>query len=58
MNRDKFEMDRAEKARKWLAHPDRTIENKTDAKRRADNDIKLGHSPKCTLTKCHPECNK
>jgi hypothetical protein len=27
-----------------------------DMDRRARADRKLGHSPKCTLTKCHPEC--
>jgi len=56
--RDKFEFQRAEEARKWLAHPDRILENKLDVDKRATNDIKLGHSPKCTLTKCHTNCNK
>jgi hypothetical protein len=56
--RDFFEMQRAEQARKWLAHPDRIIENKMDAIKRASNDIKVGHSPKCSLTKCHSDCSK
>jgi hypothetical protein len=56
--RDIFELKRANEARQWLAHPDRVLEDKLDAIKRADADIKLGHSPKCTLTKCHSNCNK
>ena len=57
-NRDKFELLRANQAREWLSHPDRIIENKLDVIKRANNDRKLGHSPKCTLTKCHSDCNQ
>ena len=57
-SRDRFELLRANQAREWLSHPDRIIENKLDSIKRANNDIKLGHSPKCTLTKCHSDCNQ
>jgi hypothetical protein len=29
-----------------------------DKEKRRATDIAKGHSPKCTLTKCHPECTK
>jgi hypothetical protein len=58
MNRDLFEMQRANEARQWLAHPDRVLENKIDAAKRAKATIASGHSLKCTLSKCHPDCSK
>ena len=56
--RDYFQYQRALEARSWLNHPDRIIENSIDKISRAKNDIKLGHSIKCTLSKCHSECHK
>jgi hypothetical protein len=57
-NRDFMEMHRAEQARQWLAHPDRIIENKIDEVKRDKATIASGHSLKCTLSKCHPDCSK
>ena len=57
-SRDKFEYQRALKAREWFNHPDRIIENAIDKIEREKKDIKLGHSVKCSLTKCHSECTK
>ena len=57
-DRDLFEFNRAIAAKKWINHPDRIIESSIDKITRAKNDIKTGHSVKCTLTKCHSECNK
>jgi hypothetical protein len=56
--RDLFEFNRAIAARKWISHPDRIIENAIDKITREKNDIKTGHSIKCTLTRCHSDCNK
>jgi hypothetical protein len=58
MNRDIFEMQRALDAKRWLDHPDRVIENIADRAKREKSDIKLGHSTKCTLSKCHHDCSK
>jgi hypothetical protein len=58
MNRDNFEAKRAIEAKNWLNHPDRLAENIADKAARNAADIKTGHSPKCTLTKCHFECKK
>jgi hypothetical protein len=56
--RDKFEVIRAEQARKWLNHPDRIVEDRLDRQRRDALTISQGHSLKCGLLKCHPECSK
>ena len=55
---DKFQMLRALDAEKWIKDPMRIIELKLDREKRANQDIYVGHSPKCTLTKCHNECKK
>jgi hypothetical protein len=57
-NRDLFEFNRAIESKKWMSHPDRIIENAIDKINRAQNDSKTGHSVKCTLTRCHSDCNK
>jgi hypothetical protein len=56
--RDLFEFNRAAAAEKWYKHPDRLIENAIDKINREKATIKAGHSLKCSLTKCHSECNK
>ena len=58
MNRDLFEMQRALDAKRWLEHHDRVFEMVLDREKRARDDAKLGHSTKCTLSKCHPDCSK
>lgn len=57
-NRDKFEHNRALEAKKWLNDPMRAIELELDKQHRANVDRKLGHSPKCSLLKCHSDCSK
>jgi hypothetical protein len=57
-NRDLFEFNRAIAAKNWLNHPDRIIENAIDKIEREKRDIRAGHSIKCSLTKCHSDCNK
>jgi hypothetical protein len=45
----------------WLGYqksPQCAADLKADKARRAKTDKKLGHSPKCTLSRCHPECSK
>ena len=58
MSRDLFEMQRALDAKRWLEHPDRVVEMVLDREKRAVADAKLGHSTKCTLSKCHHDCSK
>lgn len=55
---DRFQMVRAEQARKWLSHPDRARELVQDIQARARADMKLGHLPQCGLTKCHADCKR
>jgi hypothetical protein len=55
---DIFQMNRAIESKKWLSHPDRIIESAIDKINRQKNDIKTGHSIKCTLNRCHSDCNK
>jgi hypothetical protein len=49
-------MKRAAEARKWMRSPQRDKERLADIAAQRAADIKLGHSPKCGLMKCHPEC--
>ena len=58
MNRDIFELMRANEARQWLNHPDRVIEAAKDGANRAKIDKSLGHLSKCGLLKCHPDCKQ
>jgi hypothetical protein len=46
-------------AAEWLRYqksPQYARDLKADGAGRAALDKKVGHSPKCSLTKCHPEC--
>jgi hypothetical protein len=58
VNRDRFELIRANEARQWLNHPDRAIEAAKDKIIRAKIDKSLGHLPKCGLLKCHSDCKQ
>jgi len=58
MNRDKFELMRANESRQWLNHPDRIIEMAKDRVIRAKIDKSFGHSPKCGILKCHFDCKQ
>jgi hypothetical protein len=58
MNRDKFELMRANESRQWLNHPDRIIEMEKDRVNRAKIDKSLAHSPKCGILKCHFDCKQ
>lgn len=53
---DLFQMKRAEEARQWLKSPQREKERLADIAAQAAADVKAGHSSKCGLMKCHPEC--
>lgn len=43
----------------WLRYsksPEYKMDASIDKERRAASDKKSGHSPACSLTKCHPNC--
>jgi hypothetical protein len=48
-------------AAEWLRYarsPQFSADLKRDRAERASRDKAAGHSPKCSLTKCHPECRR
>jgi hypothetical protein len=55
---EKYQKQRAESARSYLASPAYAAEMKRDKIRREARDRFYGHIPQCTLTKCHPDCKR
>lgn len=54
-------LESAKAAAEWNAYTksDKArIAQTIDKSRRAAADIKAGHSPLCSLTKCHPTCKR
>lgn len=58
---DKMEKASLDHAAEWLRY-ERSIQSRNDLlvdkQRRERLDLKLGHSPKCGILKCHPECTR
>lgn len=48
----------AEEERRYQATPQAAKDLETDKRRRATADVRNGHVPTCTLTKCAPNCRK
>lgn len=58
---NKMEQAAREHAKAWLAYqrsPQAKLDRIADQAQRAKHDIANGHSPKCSLTKCHSDCKK
>lgn len=53
---ERYQLERAESARRWLASPEYARELRADTTRREALDVALRHSPKCSLSRCHPDC--
>lgn len=48
-------------AAEWLRYsrsPQYSPDLLADKARRAESDRKAGHSPKCGILKCHPDCKR
>jgi hypothetical protein len=59
MNR--LEKDSLKHAAEWLRYsrsPQALLDAEQDRLRRIEGDKKAGHSPLCSLTKCHPSCGR
>lgn len=52
------QMREAREAERWLRSPEARRLVEQDRKRQAEADIATGHSPKCGILRCHPECKK
>ncbi len=58
---NKMEKAALEHARQWREYdrsPQAAIDRRVDKARRKAADIKAGHLPTCSLTKCAPDCPK
>jgi pyruvate-formate lyase-activating enzyme len=52
------QMKAAREAERWLRSPEQTRFDSEDRIRREAEWIALGHSLKCGILRCHPECKK
>ena len=57
-DRDAFEYQRAQDALRWLHSPEYEVELRADIARREALTLAQGHSLKCGIMNCHPECRR
>ena len=51
-----YQMRRAEAAKRYFGSPEYAAILAQDRRRQIHADIAAGHSPKCGILNCHPEC--
>ena len=55
---ERAQLRRAIEAEKYIQSPQYADMMEADRKRRQEADINAGHSPKCSLNRCHADCPK
>jgi hypothetical protein len=57
-SREQDALDHAYEELRYQASPQAAEDRSTDALRRAQRDKAAGHTPRCSLTRCAPDCPK